>query len=125
MPHRNPVPPPKSDVSGHQFLSTADRAAAPAAPSAPSPVTPAAPVAAPQPSGSQPMSHLADKLKSAALGTKVITAAIEQRADQVLAKQAEVSANIDAAFRPHEDILADADAGLAEIESAAKQLSNS
>ena len=70
------------------------------------------------------MSHLADKLKAAAGGTKVIAAAIEQRADQLLAKQAEVSTSIDAAFQPHEDILSDADAGLAEIESAAKLLSN-
>ena len=71
------------------------------------------------------MPYLADKMKAAANGTKIITAALEQRTDQLLARQAEVSTNIDTAFQPHEDLLADADDGLSAIESAAKQLSNS
>lgn len=71
------------------------------------------------------MSHLGDKLKAAALGTQVVAAAVEQRADALLNLQAKVSADASTAFQAHEDLLNDAETGLEEVQAAAKQLSNS
>lgn len=68
--------------------------------------------------------HLAEKLKAISAGAADLTAKIEAKADALLAKRAELEHRATAALSAHEDVLADAEAGVADIEAALKHLTN-
>jgi hypothetical protein len=70
------------------------------------------------------MSHLADKLKMLADGSKQLTADAESAVDAALAKQQSVRARLTAAVSGITSVTADADAGTAALEEALKGLTN-
>lgn len=70
------------------------------------------------------MSRIREKLAKAKTVAADIGAAIEERADGLIARGPELLRKADEAFTPHEQNLADLEAGINEIEDALRQLSN-
>jgi hypothetical protein len=90
-----------------------------------------APAAAPMSSTSQgktAVPHLADKMKLLASSTKSFTAGLEKQIDDKIAAQQQaqsaVTAKVADAFAKTDAMIADAQAGAAELESELAQLSN-
>jgi hypothetical protein len=68
--------------------------------------------------------RIADKLKAAGQVTKRVTDNIEQRADALIAREADINKKTEAAFAPHDAILDEHHKGLDELENSLRLLSN-
>ena len=68
--------------------------------------------------------HLQTKLKGIALAAADLSKTIEERADKLIARQVALGTRAEEAFKPHEDLLAKAEQGVADLEGAIRQLSN-
>lgn len=70
------------------------------------------------------LERLTEKLKTASGVAARATAAIEARADALIAREAVIQRRTDDVFAPHEHVLATAERGLDEAEAALRLLSN-
>ena len=68
--------------------------------------------------------RLAEKLTKASGVAKRITETIEARADALIARETAIDRRTEDVFRPHEDVLGDAERGLDAAEAALRLLSN-
>lgn len=70
------------------------------------------------------MTHLADKLKLLTTGTQALAQQIEAKADAALAKQAQLADRANAIMSTQDALMADAEAGIAEMEKVLGSVTN-
>jgi hypothetical protein len=70
------------------------------------------------------MSHLGDKMKQFAQGTQSLMSTLEASVDAGIAKQNELKDRATKAINTQQQVLADTESGIAEVETALSALTN-